>query len=58
MIGGSDVKSSKELMEILRKWKSTDGTLVVKMRRKRTRVSVDTLCPLEIDSFLTKTCVD
>ena len=45
-------------MDILRKWKTTDGTFVFIESGRRSRVWVDTLCPLEIDSFAIELCVN
>ena len=51
IIGSSDVQSSQRVMEILNKWKSSEGTFVFSGRQKNARVWVDPLCPLKIDSF-------
>ena len=58
IIGSAEIQSSHQLIEILRKWKSSDGTFVFTGRRRSVRVWVDPPCPLKIDSFAAEICVD
>ena len=55
IVGGSDTRSSVKLMEILRLWKSADGTFLFTHKIRR-RVWVDKHCPLQIDSLFASTC--